>query len=319
MRFNSLGGTSDYSRAGKAVADDSIRAFAAARRNSPNYGKMVQDAAKIRSKEKMAMTKIQTEVAKKGIAVNADVATEKMKIDAEETVRKGKRKAGVLGAAGKFFAAAGASAGEKRTRREVGASDSFYDKAIKDAENRTNNFISQLNSGSDGGGSNQSPPKADGGDSSNTAQPSAPSNNGGGGGSSPTSFKGVMAMAQKAGAKHPELVAAQWALESGYGSTPSGKNNFFGQKTNSGGTNKGTWEVVNGQEVNTSANFMDFETPQDSVNYLVNRWHNDYEGYSGVNRGATADEAAGLLTTEGYATDPAYADKLRRIMRENGF
>ena len=318
MQFNSIGGTSDYSRAGKAAADDSIRAFAAARRNSPNYGKMVQDAANIRSKEKMAMTKVQAEVAKKGIAVNTDVATTKMKIDAEETVRKGKRKAGVLGAAGKFFATAGASAGEKRTRREVGSSDSFYDRALTNLDTRTQNFTDQLNGLNSN--SNSTPPKADGGNDSNTAQPSAPSNNGGGGGdSSPTSFKGVMDMAQKAGAKHPQLVAAQWALESGYGSTPSGKNNYFGQKTESGGTNKGTWEVVNGQEVNTSANFMDFETPQDSVNYLVNRWHNDFEGYSGVNRGGTADDAAGLLTTEGYATDPAYAEKLKRIMRENGF
>ena len=36
------------------------------------------------------------------------------------------------------------------------------------------------------------------------------------------------------GAAHPQLVAAQWALESGWGKTPSGKNNYFGIKAGSG-------------------------------------------------------------------------------------
>ena len=42
-------------------------------------------------------------------------------------------------------------------------------------------------------------------------------------------FKGVKAAAAKAGAKYPECVAAQWALESGYGKHTSGKNNYFGR------------------------------------------------------------------------------------------
>ena len=40
----------------------------------------------------------------------------------------------------------------------------------------------------------------------------------------------IAEMATKAGAKYPHLVAAQWALESGFGKHQSGKNNFLGIK-----------------------------------------------------------------------------------------
>ena len=35
----------------------------------------------------------------------------------------------------------------------------------------------------------------------------------------PNTWEGFYAYAKEAGAKYPELVAAQWALESGYGNT----------------------------------------------------------------------------------------------------
>ena len=128
-------------------------------------------------------------------------------------------------------------------------------------------------------------------------------------------------MAAKSGAKYPQLVAAQWALESGWGKTPSGKNNYFGIKAGAGeqGTSKQTWEVYGGKEVNTSARFKDFDSPQGSVNELVNRWHKDYKGYTGVNNAPDAFSAADMLTSEGYATDPNYAKKLKQIMRDQGY
>ena len=107
----------------------------------------------------------------------------------------------------------------------------------------------------------------------------------------------------------------------GWGKTPSGKNNFFGIKAGAGesGTSKQTWEVYGGKEVTTSAKFKNFETPQAGVDELVNRWHKDYKGYSGVNRGGSAAEAADLLVQEGYATDPNYAAKLKKIMTDQGY
>jgi len=139
--------------------------------------------------------------------------------------------------------------------------------------------------------------------------------------SAETSFKSVVAMAQQAGAKYPELVGAQWALESGHGKTPSGKNNYFGIKAtdNEAGTSKGTWEVENGQEVNTTARFKDFDTPQASVNDLVGKWHKNYGNYTGVNSAGDARSAADMLVSESYATDPKYASKLKKLMTDYGY
>jgi len=131
-------------------------------------------------------------------------------------------------------------------------------------------------------------------------------------------WKGVKAAAQIAGAKYPEVVAAQWALESGYGKHTSGKNNYFGIKGTEGqGTLKRTTEFVGGMEIKTDAWFKDFDSLYSCVNELVSKWYKDYKGYKGVNRATSPEECAKLLVVEKYATDPAYADKLIRIMREN--
>ena len=46
--------TSNYAVAGKAVARDSERIFDIARSTSPDYGQMVKDGMKIKSREKHA-------------------------------------------------------------------------------------------------------------------------------------------------------------------------------------------------------------------------------------------------------------------------
>ena len=142
-----------------------------------------------------------------------------------------------------------------------------------------------------------------------------------GDGSYDGSFGSVYKMAQNSGAAYPALVAAQWQLESGAGKAISGKNNFFGIKATGqeAGTVKNTWEESNGQAYNTSARFKDFASPQASVDELVNRWHKNYKGYSGVNNAGTRADAARMLKSEGYATDSKYADKLVRIMAEQGY
>jgi flagellum-specific peptidoglycan hydrolase FlgJ len=50
---------------------------------------------------------------------------------------------------------------------------------------------------------------------------------------------------------------------------------------------------------------------------LISRWYQDYEGYSGVNNASSIEEAAQMLVNQGYATDPEYAQKLMRIIRQN--
>jgi hypothetical protein len=133
----------------------------------------------------------------------------------------------------------------------------------------------------------------------------------------PTSntWEGVQAAAKTAGAKFPQVVAAQWALESGWGKHTSGKNNYFGLKGVPGqGALVRTTEFIAGVEQKVDAWFKDYPSLQDCVTDLVNKWYKDYKGYKGINRAATADECANLLIQEGYATDPKYATKLINIM-----
>ena len=129
------------------------------------------------------------------------------------------------------------------------------------------------------------------------------------------SWSGIKACATRAGAKFPEVVAAQWALESARGTALSGKNNFFGIK--GPGTVKTTWEDYGNGPVVIKAAFQDFATPYDCVEHLVNQWYKDYKGFKGVNRAKTREECARLLKQEGYATDPVYSQKLISLMNSN--
>jgi len=119
-----------------------------------------------------------------------------------------------------------------------------------------------------------------------------------------------------AGAKFPELVAAQAALESGWGEHLSGKNNYFGIK-GAPGTIVTTQEWTGTRFVTIEAEFKDFDSPLECVKHLVDRWYKDWRGYEGVNRAATRNEAAELLKAEGYATDPVYPELLINLMDDN--
>ena len=70
------------------------------------------------------------------------------------------------------------------------------------------------------------------------------------------SWEGVCQMAKAAGAKFPEVVAAQWALESGWGQHFSGTWNALGLKGS--GTNVNTQEFINNQWITIKAGFIDF-------------------------------------------------------------
>lgn len=130
-----------------------------------------------------------------------------------------------------------------------------------------------------------------------------------------TTWEEISTVAAKAGAKYPELLAAQWALESGWGMKVSGKNNYWGIKGK--GTLKDTWEFIDGKEVKVKAEFKDFASLEEAVAYLVDRWYKDYQDYKGVNNAPSRNAAAKELVKQGYATDPAYADKLIQLMDEN--
>jgi len=133
----------------------------------------------------------------------------------------------------------------------------------------------------------------------------------------PNTWEGVSAHAARMGAKFPALVAAQWALESGFGKHVSGKHNYFGLKSaGSSSTVSSTKEFYDGQWVEIRAGFINFPSLAASIEYLVSHWYQDWRHHKGVNNAPTRDAAAKMLQAEGYATDPTYADKLIRLMNQ---
>jgi len=134
MQFNIR--TGNYAQAGKAAADDLVRSFAAARRNSPDFGKMAQQAQVIRSKVKQEGINAASQVTRAGIEAAGDVKSHKVENDARMKRDSAKRKAGALAVAGKMFGQAGEFMGEKRTKREIGGEDSWFQTQIDKAKQK---------------------------------------------------------------------------------------------------------------------------------------------------------------------------------------
>lgn len=130
----------------------------------------------------------------------------------------------------------------------------------------------------------------------------------------PNTWPGVSSHARRVGARFPELVAAQWALESSFGKHMSGKWNVFGLKGQ--GSTKTTQEFYDGQWVTIKDGFIDFPSLAASIEYLVVRWYKDWRQYKGVNNAPNRYAAARMLKDQGYATDPDYAAKLSRLMKQ---
>ncbi|MBY3073394.1 hypothetical protein HFO71_24065 [Rhizobium laguerreae] len=116
------------------------------------------------------------------------------------------------------------------------------------------------------------------------------------------------------------LAASQASLETGFGRSAVG-NNYFGVKAgkswNGPVNNAGTWENINGQNVNTKANFRAYDNPFSSLldwsstlnkNFPSSYMADDFDtAVSGLNDGRYGS----------YATDPNYGSKLRSIDRRH--
>ena len=137
-------------------------------------------------------------------------------------------------------------------------------------------------------------------------------------GSNDEKFKKVMQAAANAGDPHPAVVAAQWAVESGWGAKESGKNNFFGIKARPGqpGTMRKTREVLNGRTVYINDRFADYNTLEEGIAARVafTKQNKRYTN-SGYFTARTPYEAAQALQRGGYATDPNYANSLAAIIK----
>ena len=129
-------------------------------------------------------------------------------------------------------------------------------------------------------------------------------------------WKAVEAVARDKGARWPQVVAAQWALESGWGKHTSGKNNFFGIK-GTPGTSRETKEFLNGKWVTITDTFKDYSSPEACIEDLIRLWYKDYRSFKGINNAPHWEEACHMLRREGYATDPTYPVKLINLIKEN--
>ena len=102
-------------------------------------------------------------------------------------------------------------------------------------------------------------------------------------------------------------------------------NNLVGLKVGSGKPNQywdgssvrtGTWEVINGYRVDTTANWRAYRSIEDCFRDQDLLFQSSR--YARVRAAKTPDEQADMLQACGYATDPQYAAKLKNIMRTYG-
>ncbi|MEC9482845.1 MAG: flagellar assembly peptidoglycan hydrolase FlgJ [Halomonas sp.] len=124
-----------------------------------------------------------------------------------------------------------------------------------------------------------------------------------------------------------ELILAQAALETGWGRheipTTDGGNshNLFGIKAGSRWqgetTDITTTEYVNGQPVKQVDRFRVYDSFEAAFTDYA-RLIGDNPRYAGVLTASDAQGAAHALQAGGYATDPAYADKLIAVMQSFG-
>lgn len=107
---------------------------------------------------------------------------------------------------------------------------------------------------------------------------------------------------------YAKALVAQDGLESAWGAKPSGKFNFGGIKGK--GSVKRTREVINGKDIYINDSFRDFESLEDYAKYKISLLNNNrYKAFTGDITGFADRVAKG-----GYATDPKYADTLKRII-----
>lgn len=107
---------------------------------------------------------------------------------------------------------------------------------------------------------------------------------------------------------YAKMLVAQDGLESAWGTKPSGKFNFGGIKGT--GSIKRTREVIDGKDVYINDSFRDFASLEDYAKYKISLLNNNrYKAFTGDSSGF-----ADRVSRGGYATDPNYAETLKRVI-----
>jgi len=134
-------------------------------------------------------------------------------------------------------------------------------------------------------------------------------------------FPTIYKLAKEVGIKFPEIVAAQFSLESDHGKEASGKNNYLGIKATKQEIADGkatlvqTTEVIDGKEVVIKDYFKDFDSLKDMLLHYKEQWNDNYKDRKGTSTSSTVEEAIKLLKSNGYATDPNYVKKILNVIK----
>ena len=142
----------------------------------------------------------------------------------------------------------------------------------------------------------------------------------------------IIAVARQTGI-YPSIIAAQMIHESGREINGLAKNgrNYFGIKFFNGLSKYGaqpfshpTFEIENGQRVNTTANFASFPDFKSSLNAFVDLyWNGLYDNTVKAEiynlEGATVDSMLNAINLSPYSTDPSYSSKLIDCINVFGF
>lgn len=104
-------------------------------------------------------------------------------------------------------------------------------------------------------------------------------------------------------------LVAQDALESNWGKSAGGVNNFGGIKGK--GTISRTREVINGKDVYINDSFRDFSSLEEYARYKVNLLNNNrYRAFDG-----DVSDFSRRVASGGYATDPRYREILDKVIK----
>lgn len=103
-----------------------------------------------------------------------------------------------------------------------------------------------------------------------------------------------------------DALVAQAALESAWGKSTSGKNNYSGIKGK--GTTRRTREVINGKSIYINDSFRDFDSLDEYANHQINLLNSPrYKAFSG--------DFISRVVKGGYATDPNYKNIFNSVLK----
>jgi flagellum-specific peptidoglycan hydrolase FlgJ len=135
-------------------------------------------------------------------------------------------------------------------------------------------------------------------------------------------YNWITPLAQKVGADYGipwQAIAVQTALETGWGKSSSfSKYNNFGGIKSKGSNSVGmvTKEFVDGKMITITDGFKTWKTPYEGLIGYVEFFHKNPRYKAALNYPRDANQFIIAVAEAGYATDPNYASKLTKLLKD---